>query len=449
MVNTLKIKDNKIALCYLIYIFTFITKIRISKSQCEKTTPYLRNNICSSNICEDNELLDNSCIIGNSIIKTQWINNILIFNESNYWSGEFAVNDDGDMIIEYSSKGFERLFYGLKNDGSYYFNNDSNHTKIINIESSYRFESKNIFIYINNKQYLFSIGTFISVSELYDLENIDAYSIKGTSEFLGFEIFSYAYSILKLETSSPKEYLIICTYTNSDEGDTIALKKFSFNQNNFDGIQISSSSTNIYNNDYRSRVVSGFTMNSLIIIFYLGKLDSFEGYIIKIYNFNLEEQNTNLLDAGYSISGFEKGKGLFSKSICLNENEKIAVFIFYTSTNSNENPYSVVGNIDDNFNFIKKVTKKIEGYNFISTGYLLNDLIKINDNRFAFITVSSDQKTIYILIFDLYDSYNKMKIRIYQPNLNKYKYVKGISTVMYNNYLAFSSTVILPSSSDE
>ena len=233
MVNTLKIKDNKIALCYLIYIFTFITKIRISKSQCEKTTPYLRNNICSSNICEDNELLDNSCIIGNSIIKTQWINNILIFNESNYWSGEFAVNDDGDMIIEYSSKGFERLFYGLKNDGSYYFNNDSNHTKIINIESSYRFESKNIFIYINNKQYLFSIGTFISVSELYDLENIDAYSIKGTSEFLGFEIFSYAYSILKLETSSPKEYLIICTYTNSDEGDTIALKKFSFNQNNF------------------------------------------------------------------------------------------------------------------------------------------------------------------------------------------------------------------------
>ena len=47
---------------------------------------------------------------------------------------KFAVNDNVDIIIEYLSKGFERLFYGLKNDGSYYSNNDAIHAKIINIE---------------------------------------------------------------------------------------------------------------------------------------------------------------------------------------------------------------------------------------------------------------------------------------------------------------------------
>jgi len=449
MVYTLLKKDNKISLYYLIYFFIFLTKIRISKSECGKDAPYLRNNLCKPNICEDSELLDNSCSINNTIIKTQWLNNILIFNESHCWSGRFSINDDGDMIIEYSSKDdYKRLFYGLKNDGSYFFNNDETHTKIINIENKPRYESQNIFIYIDNKQYLFSTATN-SISELYDLENIDDYSTTETSSFFGFDIFSFAFSLLKLETTSTKEYLIVCTYSKSEFGDTIALKKFSFNQNNFEGVQISSSSQDIDNSNYRGRTVSGFTMNSLIIIFCLGNYESFSGYIIKIYNFNLEQKKTNPLN-GYIISDFNLvlGEGLFSKSICLNENEKVVVFMFFTSPNI-KNPYSVVGIIDDYFNFNSKISKQIEGYDFIPKGYLLNDLIRINDNRFAFISVSSEQTTFYIFIFDLYDNYNKMKIRIYQPNLNKYKYVKEIATTIYNNYLAFSSTVILSSSSDE
>jgi len=450
MVNTFIKKDIKIALYYLIYFFIFLTKIRTSKCECGKDVPYLRNNSCVSNICEDIELLDNTCSVNNSIIKTQWLNNILIFNESHYWSGRFSINDDGDMIIEYSSKDVcKRLFYGLKNDGSYFFNNDETHTKIINIENKPRYESQNTFIYINNKQYLFSTATADSISELYDLENIDANSTKETSNFLGFNIFSFAFSLLKLETSSTKEYLIVCTYTNSSEGDTIALKKFSFKQNNFENVQISSSSKDIDNNNYRGRTVSGFTMNSLIIIFCLGNYESFSGYIIKIYNFDLDEKKTNTLN-NYTISDFNLvlGEGLFSKSICLNENEKVVVFMFFTSPNI-KNPYSLVGIINDDFSFSSKISKQIEVYDFIPKGYLLNDLIRINDNRFAFISVSSEKTIFYIFIFDLYDSYNKMKIRIYQPILNKYKYVKEISTAIYNNYLAFSSTVILSSSSNE
>ena len=443
MEDTLKIKD-KIFLYYLFHIFIFLTKIRIIKNECGKDTPYLRSNICSSNICQDNELSDSSCSVDNSIIKTQWLNNILIFNENNFRYGNFAINDDGDMIIEYSKEG-NRLFYGLKRDGSYYFNDDTNHKKIITIENSEnldtveRYESKNIFIYINNKQHLFSTSAFNSISELYELDNINNYSIKKTSEFLGKEIYSYAYSLLKLET----EYLLVFTYTASSDGDKIGLRKFSFNNNNFGDAQVSSSVIDIDNSNYRGRTVSSFTMNSLIIIFYYGES---EKYVIQIYDFDLTLKKTNTLDN--TISDYNLGNGIFSKSICLNEIEQIVVFMFYVSPNNN-NPYSVVGSINSDNTFSSKITKQITDYEYNPTGYLLNDLIKINDNRFAFIAVLNDKTKFHILIFDLYNNYNNMKIRIYEPNLSKYKFVKEMATVLYNNYLAFSSTVILSSSTSE
>jgi len=415
MVDIQMTKDKQIALFYLIYIFIFLTKIRISKSE---------------------------------------TNNILEFKTYNFRAGSFAINDDGDMIVEYS-KDDARLFYGLKKDGSYFFNDNSNHYKTINFGDStnmVRYESKNIFIYINNnKQYLFSTATSISISELYDLDNINSNTKKKTSEFLGHEIFSFAFSLLKLETSSTKEYLLVHTYTSEETkyGDTIAITKFSFNQNNFDDIQINTTIT-INNYDYRGRIVSGFTINpSIVILFYLGKLTDFDPvrYIIKIYDYSLNLQNSIPLN-DYSIGDFAVGEGLFSKSISLNDDEKIVVFMFYISTD-NKSPYCVVGRITNTNDFETKLSKQINGYDLIPKGYLLNDLIKINDNRFAFIADKSDNTTFYISIFDLYENYSKMKIRIYQPNINKYKYILEFATVIYNDYyLVFSSTVIDSSSSD-
>ena len=454
MENILVIKDKNILLYYLIFFFVFLPKIRIIKTECEKTTPYLRNDACSATICSHDELSANTCSVDNSIIKTQWLNNILIFNQYNFRAGNFAINDDGDMIIEYSEND-KRLFYGLKKDGSYLFNDDTTHYKIIDFANSSgmkRYESKNIFIYINNKQYLFSTGTSDSISELYDLEDINTNLQKATTEFLGKEIFSYAFSLLKLETSTTKEYLIVFTYSSAElkYGDTIALYKFSFNQNNFNGAIITPSET-IDNYKYRSRIVSGFILNSTIIIFYVGQKDTtLEGYIIRFYDFDLNKRNEIALTS-YTINdynNYDEGEGLFSKSICLNENEKIVVFMFYISS-SNKSPYSMVGKIISDFNFMSIIEKQITGYDFIPKGFLLNDLIRINDNKFAFITVSYDKTILYILIFDLNDSYDKMKIRIYQPNLNKYKYVKEMATVMYNGYLVFSSTVIPSSSNNE
>lgn len=89
---------------------------------------------------------------------------IIIFNSKKFRSGHFAFNSDGDMVIEYSIDK-DRLFYGLKANGKYYFNDESQNkvpTKEITLaygnNDVKRYEAKNIFVSISGKEYLFSIA---------------------------------------------------------------------------------------------------------------------------------------------------------------------------------------------------------------------------------------------------------------------------------------------------
>ena len=58
------------------------------------------------------------CSIKNSIIKSQWLNNIIFIGVQSFKYINFGEYSNGDMIIEANSptKGI-RMFYGLKNNG--------------------------------------------------------------------------------------------------------------------------------------------------------------------------------------------------------------------------------------------------------------------------------------------------------------------------------------------
>ena len=138
------------------------------------------------------------------------------FNTQNYRAGRFAFNSNGDMIIEYSCNNY-RLFFGLKKNGKYFFKDEENNeilTKEIKIENrgddNQRYESQNIFISISaDKQYLFSISTFISITELYDFETGENL-FESTNNFLGNIIFSFIFSLFELPSDNyPKKYLLI------------------------------------------------------------------------------------------------------------------------------------------------------------------------------------------------------------------------------------------------
>ena len=95
-------------------------------------------------------------------------NNIIKFDHKRYQSNNFAINKNGDLILElteyndeYDAITSSRLFYGLTKEGKYYFSNKSSYTHEFNIdidEETYDPYEFNNFFEIYN-----SINLFISM----------------------------------------------------------------------------------------------------------------------------------------------------------------------------------------------------------------------------------------------------------------------------------------------
>ena len=137
-----------------------------------------------------------ACYFGPYINNKECFNNILIFNQKKYQVNNFATNKNGDILIQYNEyinnyeeKNSSRLFYGLTKNGNNFFSDKSSYIHEFNISidediledsdflNFYEIQdSKSLFVSIKNdinrgNQYLFSINSYNSMVELYDLNN--------------------------------------------------------------------------------------------------------------------------------------------------------------------------------------------------------------------------------------------------------------------------------------
>ena len=112
-----------------------------------------------------------TCVSTTSIAESQCFTNIIYFNLENkaYRAGHFAMNSKGDIIIEYSCNQY-RLFYGLRGNGTLYFQEETKEIEITSdsIDSNIikRYESINFFSSFMNdinkeNEYLMSISSYI------------------------------------------------------------------------------------------------------------------------------------------------------------------------------------------------------------------------------------------------------------------------------------------------
>ena len=289
----------------------------------------------------------------------QSLDKIIVFNpDSHYRAGNFAINKNNDMIIEYSYQN-QRLFYGLKQNGRYFFNDENGNpisTKEITLQNNedtsitQRYESKNIFVSLKNdvqkdKEYLFSTSSYTTVSELYDLENLENIhnKVKTTFRFLGTEIFAFQFSLLELPSYIEKQYILIySTSIVKEPGGKITLKKIKFTEFNFTNCEIS----DIEIDNYFNRLVSAFTLNnSLIILFHIDNAQ----FKIKVFDFDLDQ----LADIGTNIfqdttqydNDLIKGRGLGYYLKCIHLKDNIGVFSFYIYNNYHY-PEIIVGKIE-------------------------------------------------------------------------------------------------------
>ena len=441
-------------LCHLTFqlIFIFLKQIIFSRCSCDRDNPIYNNNLCQLIYCTENEFQSNICRIDNDIIKTQWLNNFIDFKEYRYRFTTLLVNDEGDLILFSSPEELngQRLFYRITKDGRPYYKNNNNEeifskNKIVldgDNNGALRYESQVFLIkvvndnYDENRQFLVSISLFQGFMEIYDIDNNDIpFSIVSIYDFCDIEIYSRKGSIIELDN---KQYLYFLSGKNYKTGAFyLSLKKFQFfdinlNKDNINekciiedkkliGIQF-------------SRIQSAFkTEQNKIILFYL----SFDfDYKIEVLN---ETYHTQYEKDYGKPNNYNGENSIFFKGINLKEN--IGVFVYYMDTYY-YHPKILICDFGET-DSTTKFDSELGEYEY-NTDVLLNDVIKINNKRFSFISTSQDRLILYIVLFDVYNNDQNIKLRFYKINLYhlyNYKIHKEISSNLYNNCLALSLSV--------
>ena len=302
-----------------------------------------------------------------SINNPYCFNNILIFDQKKFQANNFAMNKNGDFVVEFSEDNIlssSRLFYGLIKDGSYFFNNQSSYIKEINIEynetkRTYDFynyygiyNSLNLFISLKNdsnktKEYLFSINPDYSTVELFNFNNNNTHYLWNFYNFFNLDeddyIFPYEYVLFELKKESTYFIAFIPKVNVYEDMLNITfIKKFRFESFNIDAYEELNSIK--YDKDcLHYKIINIFFMEdygTFVVILsgeiYVESIKSSRrmGYepiwAFKFYNHNLEAlsyaKDMRLINSYLYYYFYQEGE-LFFKSIYLKN--QYVIFAYY------------------------------------------------------------------------------------------------------------------------
>ena len=449
----LKYQFTNFKLSFLIFLFSF----NIIKCQTPEDNLF---SICNENY---NTITDEFCF--NKILKFE-----------NYQLNHFVKDDYGKNILveftEYSKNDEKsRKLYELSSDGESIFSVDSSNTKEFKMKNGnenldFKFVgSKNLYVDINSNQYLLCINEYNFMVELYDVNsdnNNHIWSFKSFFNLVEGEYLSYfSYEVFELPLESAYIIVFIPNETINDKiTSAIFIKKFKFKSLDDNPIEdIKSVDFKAYENQ---KILNVFFMDdeeTLVVLTYKGNgrrrvskimppgdwislrktVDN--GFNLQIYDNELGKTNDNGIYFNNLWSWNDKEK-LFIKSLYLysryvafiycKEREKyFYVALYYL------NPKSEYTNL--RMFAEKQVTNSFD----IDTS--LNDFVKINDKRLAFIYTSSFY--IGILIIDINENNNIICIIDYYIDFGKFtiEKISGFSIDDYffdfGGYLVLAATV--------
>ena len=463
--------------------FMFLCSFKILKCQTEE------DNSFSTCLANPNSLKDERCF-----------NNVLKFE--NYQLNNLAQNNKGDFIIEFTGKAENvgnpnsRIFYGLTKDENYFFRDESTYTRKfdINYDEGINDEnpfieldsSKNLFVSIKNAdsieiQYLFSINSYNSMVELYDLNNNDnKYHIWSFSEFFnlreGEYLYPFSYEIFEFPQES--EYIIVFIpkeIVDPNKSSAPFIIKFIFNSfENASVLKIVN-----FDNFNNKKILNVFLMddNNDFVILYVENegsrrrnskiippgdwltLRKTNNYKFSLQFYNNEIDRINNIEINFNnFYLMYDGEGLFIKSLYLNN--LFVVFLYY---NENHDFFNLELFELKDLNLLSSISCKMaktfqmNNNKYFDVEKSLNDFVKINNNKLAFIFISysynydasgnkikqiSESKEICILIININKDNNNIKEFYSFIDFDEFVPTNSILGFSYNNYLLFSSTTM-------
>ena len=388
-----------------------------------------------------------SCTSDMTIGTESCYNSLKIFNIEYYRSGHFAINKNGDMIVEYSFNS-SRLFYGLKNDGKLYYPNEIKEVEIesetIPRENRTRYEALNLFVSLyddinRDKEYLISMSSYVTILELFDIEN-NNYYIYPATDFFEHQNGTYSYIFQLLETKYNNKNVYFCTYitlinneTLIKEKNIIWIKRFGLSDTNF-GLTEEKKISIEYNEI--TRITSSILYDNFHILAVFYRPDEEYKLRVNLYDYELEIKNSLMVSDFIEPS---YGNGHYFKACILKEG--YTGFIYFI--NGYKYVFKILNlKIEEN----SYETKLYYGEDYYTLNHLitLNEFLKIDDERMVFLS-TTENTYLYIIMFDIYQDYTYVKIRYYSILFSTdiiSLLSKELSGFIYNGYLAFTATVI-------
>jgi hypothetical protein len=185
---------------FMLSFILIIRLIKLSLNECDREKPILFNNeTCKSMSCTNSQFSLKQCIVNNSIIRNQWLNNIITVGKTNSTYINFAQYSNGDLVIlsEDDIGTDNRYFFGIKNNGRPFF------TDLNGNETLY---------YYTKTQSCDSTDTDREVSVVTINSTKEEYIINLQKKQNYFELFDFKNSITykkKLQISSDMKFLIV------------------------------------------------------------------------------------------------------------------------------------------------------------------------------------------------------------------------------------------------
>ena len=428
---------------YIIKILFFFHLFNLISNECDIDTPIrLSNGTCVLKYCTKEEYDSEECTINNTIIKTQFPNKIIIIGEEKFKYLNFLTLSNGDMIIETSPfpATNKRIFFGLKQNGRYYFNktNSNEETPFNSLyadeETEYKYESGNSIIIYNGKEYFVSIGRYNTYTELFDFDNGKIIS-KKTTELIGYESKNIRPNLINIDKEENTFiFSCICDINNITYGINM---KFDLE---FKSNKLVLSDKTERKIEYGSGEISScfITKANKLIICFNGYNKNWEvlSFIISVYNEDFKPVN--------SLSFTPSGINIYIYFYSIFFREDAGAFIYYKSEAETFYPIIFFKKYDlDDSSFKDYFSKNnlisLDNYIF-NPGYNMNELIKISDNKLALITGLLNYETLFVVILNIFDInlMNNIKIRYYSIEILKllnYRILDYLKGYVFNDFI--------------
>ena len=362
--------------------------------------------------------------------------NIIIGPEDSNFISSY-VNKYGQLFVETFSnkKSNKRYIYSLISNGREYFENS---IKEITLENSLlNIKNMNSIVLGSEKNQLLLNILYGVNNNYFELLNISSDSnnnnyFKPNEDLMNFKILSNTNSLLRLSNS----IFLFSYYTHSKYLNALRFS-VTYISNTFRFIYKYNNTFSVY--DIFNSTTCFETTNYINCLYFTSHLLSYK-FQVAIIDINSED----LLCYGSCIidtSSESYESNIFRKGIHLED--EICAYIFFP--NSGTKPKFTIQN------FVREKSTKNSYLSYIinlielsevedlDNNCDLNDIIRINSSRFAFISTTINRIKNIILLFDLYNDNNSLMMRIYSLNLEGKKTSSNLRLFLFLGFIGFSS----------